>query len=106
MTRAHVVLGVRDALMNRRANDTHLATADQKLDGFLAKARLSPKSTLRLTAGQRGTIEFTPRPGGGAMLVVNKTLSQRAIFLEGDEKTGYSMTPAERADIAGIMLTN
>ncbi|MEO6952752.1 MAG: hypothetical protein ABI321_13165 [Polyangia bacterium] len=106
MTREHVVLGVRSAIVNRRAHEVHLASADQKLDGFLAQAKLSPKSTMRLTSGRHGTIEFTQRPGGGAMLVVNKSLSQSAIFLEGDAKRGYSMTPAERAEVASIMLAN
>lgn len=93
--RASLVRGVRAGVLAHRAADRKLAAMDDKIDAILAESK-----------GLRGSKSFHPRVsfqrGGptGSMLIVN----DGAMFLERNARGDFTLSPEERAEVAGALL--
>ena len=106
LSRGAVVRGVRSAIVLHRVESARLSTADEMIDTYLTRSKLAPGGAMLVSQGRHGTVELVVRPEGTGMFRVAKGFSQRAMLLDGNATTGFSMSPADRADLARIMLAN
>jgi len=99
--RETVVRSVRAGVTAMRAETRRLASADRWIDSTLRSLSGKPRV---LSRNGRAEISYERGGSGQPMLVLTKGFSQHAILLGGDAEHGYSMHPADRAEIAAAYL--
>jgi hypothetical protein len=100
-SRENVVRSVRAGVSAMRAETRRLATADRWIDSTLRTLTGKPRV---LASNRRAEISYERSGAGEPMLVLTKGYSQHAIFLSGDAERGYTIHPADRAEIAAAYL--
>jgi len=102
-TRGGILASLREQMRSRRAEQRRLTSADRKIDSILVDAKSGGSRERVLHRGATGDIRFRMGMSGG-MLVIGSGFNERALFLGGDERQGYSLRSADRTAVAEALL--